>query len=239
MAIIIHQSALKVFHQCPSSHLRSEAVRAFPIVSDVPTLEGAFVSLGQLALLALVALAVEIAQVVGGDDTASVAIHHRTVLFPGVLANNATTTTTAGLLDALSETVGKLFAAAVAAANESSEADAADQLGYNGSSAFDNGGGGGGVAGRLVLNATGQVFENEFINGSGSTHAGTSIINGSYNESYSEMPQIPEYIRATSMVFCIIIMCLGVIGNIMVSRNDGLRHRNTVLANTFESLFVH
>ncbi|XP_055523424.1 QRFP-like peptide receptor isoform X1 [Wyeomyia smithii] len=30
------------------------------------------------------------------------------------------------------------------------------------------------------------------------------------------MPQIPEYIRATSMVFCIIIMCLGVIGNIMV-----------------------
>ncbi|XP_055623553.1 growth hormone secretagogue receptor type 1 isoform X1 [Toxorhynchites rutilus septentrionalis] len=28
--------------------------------------------------------------------------------------------------------------------------------------------------------------------------------------------QIPEYIRATSMVFCIIIMCLGVIGNIMV-----------------------
>ncbi|XP_041788222.1 growth hormone secretagogue receptor type 1-like isoform X2 [Anopheles merus] len=30
------------------------------------------------------------------------------------------------------------------------------------------------------------------------------------------MPQIPEYIRATSMVFCIIIMCLGVIGNVMV-----------------------
>lgn len=30
-------------------------------------------------------------------------------------------------------------------------------------------------------------------------------------------PQIPEYIRTTSMVFCIVIMCLGVIGNIMVS----------------------
>nr|QXN57742.1 ETHR-A protein [Anopheles gambiae] len=30
------------------------------------------------------------------------------------------------------------------------------------------------------------------------------------------MPQIPKYIRATSMVFCIIIMCLGVIGNVMV-----------------------
>lgn len=37
-----------------------------------------------------------------------------------------------------------------------------------------------------------------------------------FNDS-SEMPQIPEYIRATSMVFCIIIMCLGVIGNVMVS----------------------
>uniref|UniRef100_A0A6E8VBM8 G_PROTEIN_RECEP_F1_2 domain-containing protein n=1 Tax=Anopheles coluzzii TaxID=1518534 RepID=A0A6E8VBM8_ANOCL len=36
-----------------------------------------------------------------------------------------------------------------------------------------------------------------------------------FNDS-SEMPQIPEYIRATSMVFCIIIMCLGVIGNVMV-----------------------
>lgn len=29
-------------------------------------------------------------------------------------------------------------------------------------------------------------------------------------------PVIPSYIRITSMVFCIIIMCLGVIGNIMV-----------------------
>uniref|UniRef100_A0A336MUN8 CSON007190 protein n=1 Tax=Culicoides sonorensis TaxID=179676 RepID=A0A336MUN8_CULSO len=30
------------------------------------------------------------------------------------------------------------------------------------------------------------------------------------------IPQIPDYIRYTSMVFCIVIMCLGVIGNIMV-----------------------
>lgn len=186
------------------------------------------VSLGQLALVA--ALAVEIAQVVVGDDTVvSVAASTHAVLFPGVLANATTAakTTTARVLDALSETVGKLFVAF--AANSSSEADAV-QLGYNGSSTFDNGAGGGGGGGsstfsRLVLNATGQVFENEFINGSGSisgsTHAGTSI-NSSYNESYSEMPQIPEYIRATSMVFCIIIMCLGVIGNIMVCMYIGI-----------------
>lgn len=32
-------------------------------------------------------------------------------------------------------------------------------------------------------------------------------------------PQIPDYIRTTSMVFCVIIMCLGVIGNIMVNIN--------------------
>nr|QGA72498.1 thyrotropin-releasing hormone receptor-like [Rhynchophorus ferrugineus] len=41
--------------------------------------------------------------------------------------------------------------------------------------------------------------------------------NGSYNGSleYSGL-LFPSYIRTTSMVFCIIIMCLGVIGNVMV-----------------------
>ncbi|GLV44402.1 ETHR [Carabus blaptoides fortunei] len=34
------------------------------------------------------------------------------------------------------------------------------------------------------------------------------------NDTYS--PVIPTYIRNTSIVFCVIIMCLGVIGNIMV-----------------------
>lgn len=38
--------------------------------------------------------------------------------------------------------------------------------------------------------------------------------NGSANES---TPEIPAYIRNTSMIFCVVIMCLGVIGNIMVS----------------------
>lgn len=32
----------------------------------------------------------------------------------------------------------------------------------------------------------------------------------------SAPPVFPSYIRTTSMVFCIIIMCLGVIGNVMV-----------------------
>lgn len=36
------------------------------------------------------------------------------------------------------------------------------------------------------------------------------------------IPQIPAYIRNTSMVFCIVIMCLGVIGNIMVSDSLGM-----------------
>lgn len=31
-----------------------------------------------------------------------------------------------------------------------------------------------------------------------------------------EMPQIPAYIRTTSMFFCLTIMVLGVIGNVMV-----------------------
>ena len=30
-------------------------------------------------------------------------------------------------------------------------------------------------------------------------------------------PRIPDYIRTTSIVFCVIILCLGLIGNIMVN----------------------
>ncbi|XP_037948306.1 growth hormone secretagogue receptor type 1-like isoform X1 [Teleopsis dalmanni] len=36
------------------------------------------------------------------------------------------------------------------------------------------------------------------------------------NTTFDEIPQIPVYIRTTAMFFCIIIMVLGVIGNIMV-----------------------
>ena len=52
--------------------------------------------------------------------------------------------------------------------------------------------------------STAGLFESMQINGT--AHAGT--------------PQIPAYIRNTSMVFCIVIMCLGVIGNIMVSLSE-------------------
>ncbi|KAJ6635695.1 Neuropeptide SIFamide receptor [Pseudolycoriella hygida] len=36
------------------------------------------------------------------------------------------------------------------------------------------------------------------------------------NDTFSDLPQIPTYIRTTSMVFCVTIMLLGVIGNVMV-----------------------
>lgn len=36
------------------------------------------------------------------------------------------------------------------------------------------------------------------------------------NDTFSDLPQIPAYIRTTSMVFCVTIMLLGVIGNVMV-----------------------
>lgn len=40
---------------------------------------------------------------------------------------------------------------------------------------------------------------------------------GVNNDNQTDIPEIPAYIRTTSMVFCITIMFLGVIGNIMVS----------------------
>lgn len=39
---------------------------------------------------------------------------------------------------------------------------------------------------------------------------------GGGNDTHIAIPEIPAYIRTTSMVFCITIMFLGVIGNIMV-----------------------
>lgn len=48
--------------------------------------------------------------------------------------------------------------------------------------------------------------------------AGSSV--HSENDTERDIPQIPAYIRTTSMVFCITIMLLGVIGNIMVIAFD-------------------
>lgn len=46
----------------------------------------------------------------------------------------------------------------------------------------------------------------------------TSMSNSTFEMSnnYTEYAEIPYYIKATSMTFCIVIMCLGVIGNVMV-----------------------
>lgn len=51
-----------------------------------------------------------------------------------------------------------------------------------------------------------SIFENISTSG----QLGAMPPNGSYN------PVFPSYIRTTSMVFCILIMCLGVVGNVMV-----------------------
>ncbi|XP_063896300.1 uncharacterized protein LOC110374305 [Helicoverpa armigera] len=47
----------------------------------------------------------------------------------------------------------------------------------------------------------------------------TNFSNATYamsNDNFTEYAEIPYYIKATSMTFCIVIMCLGVIGNVMV-----------------------
>lgn len=47
-------------------------------------------------------------------------------------------------------------------------------------------------------------------------HNGTAIAGVIQDTTNYVVPEIPNYIRYTSMVFCIVIMCFGVIGNIMV-----------------------
>lgn len=50
------------------------------------------------------------------------------------------------------------------------------------------------------------------------TFSNNSISNTTFEMSsnFTEYAEIPYYIKATSMTFCIVIMCLGVIGNVMV-----------------------
>lgn len=50
------------------------------------------------------------------------------------------------------------------------------------------------------------------------TFSNNSISNSTFEMSnnFTEYAEIPYYIKATSMTFCIVIMCLGVIGNVMV-----------------------
>lgn len=54
-----------------------------------------------------------------------------------------------------------------------------------------------------------------------STTAAAAVATATENATERDIPQIPAYIRTTSMVFCITIMLLGVIGNLMVIRKIG------------------
>lgn len=56
-----------------------------------------------------------------------------------------------------------------------------------------------------------NIFDYEFEN--------SNFTNSSFemaDTNFTEFTEIPYYIKATSMTFCIAIMCLGVIGNVMV-----------------------
>ncbi|XP_022912511.2 thyrotropin-releasing hormone receptor isoform X1 [Onthophagus taurus] len=71
----------------------------------------------------------------------------------------------------------------------------------------------------IFSNATSSIIELN-INSTTASYVYEYLLNSS-NSSYEngtqmEYPVLPSYIRITSMVFCIVIMCLGVIGNVMV-----------------------
>nr|WLK83115.1 ecdysis triggering hormone receptor variant A [Plutella xylostella] len=67
----------------------------------------------------------------------------------------------------------------------------------------------------------GLPFDTDEFQNSNATFDDTNFSNASLqmsltNDSFTEYAEIPYYIKATSMTFCIVIMCLGVIGNVMV-----------------------
>lgn len=57
------------------------------------------------------------------------------------------------------------------------------------------------------------------------------------NATERDVPQIPAYIRTTSMVFCITIMLLGVIGNLMVCNKIQISNGNFLALILFIFLF--
>lgn len=77
------------------------------------------------------------------------------------------------------------------------------------------GGGGGGGTTNLpyfFLNSSLSLFGG--LNGTSSSGGG--VAGSALNASDIEGPVFPSYIRTTSMIFCIVILGIGVIGNIMV-----------------------
>ena len=64
--------------------------------------------------------------------------------------------------------------------------------------------------------STSLLFQDS-ITESSSAESSTVLNDTSAGYENSEIPEIPSYIRTTAMFFCIIIMLMGVIGNVMVS----------------------
>ncbi|XP_068625503.1 thyrotropin-releasing hormone receptor-like [Battus philenor] len=60
------------------------------------------------------------------------------------------------------------------------------------------------------------IFDTRFEFQSNSTFENSNSSYEMSNDNFTEYAEIPYYIKATSMTFCIVIMCLGVIGNVMV-----------------------
>lgn len=74
----------------------------------------------------------------------------------------------------------------------------------------------------LVTQTTLNTLSPVYANGTTTNYLYSTIdfVPNNYTNFYEndtvDKPVFPAYIRNTSMVFCVIIMCLGVIGNIMV-----------------------
>lgn len=83
----------------------------------------------------------------------------------------------------------------------------------------------------FLLNLTSYVRDENFTSASENIKLLSPLNNNSAHGNFSVdqnisnyEPHIPEYIRTTSIVFCVVILCLGLIGNIMVnSRKEILR----------------
>lgn len=63
------------------------------------------------------------------------------------------------------------------------------------------------------------TYENTDINYENTGFTKANFTNATFemsNDNFTEYAEIPYYIKATSMTFCLVIMCLGVIGNVMV-----------------------
>ncbi|CAH2059649.1 unnamed protein product, partial [Iphiclides podalirius] len=70
--------------------------------------------------------------------------------------------------------------------------------------------------GEAYAEASGKLFEGRFHYHENSSYGNPNSAFGMPNENFTEYAEIPYYIKATSMTLCIVIMCLGVIGNVMV-----------------------